>query len=125
MFVATLGEIYDPTTMGPPPATGQAEIDTKLSAAFKQLHAINVSMVTERNRGNSAGVAALLPMYEKWLNEYKYWSQKAGEHDFTVFDQFLLSMQNYATGAVKGIAKAVAPLIIGAVVVHALITRRR
>jgi hypothetical protein len=122
--LVTIGEVYDSATMGPAPTVNQSTIDANLSAAFKQLHAINVSMTTERARGNGAGVAALLPLYRKWLDEYKRWSRIAGQYEFTEFDQFLLDMQNWAEHAVGLAVKGLIPLVVGAISIYTFMTRR-
>ncbi len=105
------------------PTTREDQLNAELGAAFRQMHSINVAIVTEKSRGNVAGVAALLPLYKMWLEKYKTISIQLGQVEFTSFDRFVLSTGNYieqgvaalpgAIGAVPGaILKGLAPFLL-------------
>jgi hypothetical protein len=90
--------------------TNEDALNAELSRAFQQMHALNVSITTERKRGNVAGVQAMLPLYEHWLNEYKRISAALGNKEFTAFDRFVLDTGKYVGDAVDAIPGAIGAL---------------
>lgn len=88
----------------------EAALNDELSRAFQQMRAINLSIVAERNRGNVAGVQALLPMYNTWLARYKAVAVQLGQKDFTTFDKFVLDTGTYVSKAVAALPNAAAAL---------------
>lgn len=92
------------------PTLNETGLNAELSRAFTQLHAINLSIVAERQRGNVEGVRALLPIYNTWLGRYKEISRQLGQTDFTSFDRFVASTGDYVSKAVAAIPNAAAAL---------------
>jgi len=91
----------------------ETALNAELSRAFKQMHALNVSITVERQRGNVAGVRAMLPLYEHWLNRYKEVSRQLGQYEFTAFDHFVLSVGQYVEDAANALPDAIAKIPAG------------
>lgn len=96
--------------MGTATTLDEAALNAELSRAIKQIHALNVSITTERERGNTAGVAAMLPLYETWLERYKAVSRQLGQAEFTSFDKFVLSTGQYLEDAANALPDAIGAL---------------
>lgn len=88
----------------------EAALNAELSRLVKQMHAVNVSIGVERERGNTAGVEALLTRYQSLLAQYKAVARQAGELDFSAFDRFVLNTGQYVSDAVAAIPAATSAL---------------
>jgi len=94
---------------------------------WKIVHNIAVSMVTERSRGNMAGVAALKPLLASNIDKLRALSTAADAASLTQWDRFLLNIDaNIGTVVAlpgMGIAKALAPVkwyLIGGAILYTL-----
>jgi hypothetical protein len=88
----------------------QQSLEAEASRLVRQMHAVNVSIGVERQRGNMAGVNAMLPVYKSLLEQYKAVSRQLGQADFTAFDRFVLDTGTYVSDTVTAIPGAVSAL---------------
>ena len=89
----------------------EAALNAELSRAIKQIHALNISITTERERGNLAGVEAMLPLYRSWVARYQDVSRQLGKLEgLNAFDKFILDTGNYVQQAATALPNAIAAL---------------
>ena len=98
--------------------------DQLFAQQLKIVHGIAVSISTERNRGNEAGVQALKPHFYANMEKLRWLASDASAADLTAWDNFILRLEAGASAALTapatGIAMALAPiktyLLVGAAV---------
>lgn len=116
--------------------------DQAFAAQLRIVHNIAVSIATERNRGNEAGVTALKPLFYANMDKLRMLASDASAADLTAWDNFILRLESGVntalTAPATGIALALEPiktyLLVGAVVyalfvlspaIRAVSTRRK
>lgn len=104
-----LGEVYNPTTMGPAPtASTSYRTDAYL---VQQLHALALAISQAKQRGDVQGVQNLLPSFQALADEYR----ERGPIGVSPFDKFLLATGEWVQQTLNALPNAVAavPLAIG------------
>ena len=89
----------------------QAEKD--YATAYTQISTISKSIAAERQRGNVAGVAAMLVLYKFWSAKFKDAAQRLGKSDFTSIDRVILSTGQYLADAAAALPDTTGALAAG------------
>lgn len=87
-----------------------AEQEAAWTKLYQQLRAIRVSMTTEQQRGNVAGVQALLPYFRDTLAKLKAMTVQLDRNALTDMHRFLLSVSGWVEATLQAIPDATAAL---------------
>jgi hypothetical protein len=90
-----------------------AQLETEWQSLRKQLHALAVSIATERERGNVAGVKAMLPYFQRIAMRMTEINRQLYNTEFTEFDNFILSTGEWIEDTVKALPNAIAAVPVG------------
>lgn len=112
--------LTQPTTLG---AIDSTALEAEWQRLRNILHGLAVSISTERQRGNVAGVKAMLPYFKDTVAKMNEINRQLYNADFTDFDQFILSTGDWIASTVQALPGAISavPTAIGTGLVKAAI----